>query len=71
MNGVDIKIWNYYIEEQEMVKDLLYFIINVIIKGQLYAYVKIKREIYLEDILPFHGLHQRVIKLQMDVFYLL
>ena len=71
MNRLDKKIRNYYIEEQEIVVDLIYFIINIIIKDQLYVYVKMKREIYLEDMLPFHGPHQRDINLQMDVFYLL
>ena len=73
MNRLDKKIRNYYIEEQKIGVDLIYFIINIIIKDQLYVYVKMKREIYLEDMLPFHGQlhHHAAINLEMDDFYLL
>ena len=70
MNGVDIKEWNKYIEEQEMVQGLIYFIINVIIKGLQYAYLKMKIIMYLEHMLPYHGHLIKVINQQMVAFYL-
>ena len=69
MNGMVTKKLNYYIEEQEMVHLLVYFIINVIIKDQHYVYAKMKRIIFLEDILLFLGQIMVIINLQMEVSY--
>ena len=56
MNGVDIKKWNYYIGEGETVLQVMLFIINVIIKAQQFAYIKMIRGIYSVDMLLFLGL---------------
>ena len=71
MNGQGIIRWNYYIEEQEMALALMYFMKNVIIKDQQYVYVKMKKIIYSEDFLLFHGHLTAVGVVQMIVFYLL
>ena len=39
-----------YIKQQEMVQIVIFFIINVIIKVQQYVYVKMIKEVFLEDI---------------------
>ena len=41
MNKMDKKEWNYYIEEQEMEVNLKYLIINVIIKYQIFIYIRV------------------------------
>ena len=70
MNGLDIKIWNYYIEELEMALEVMYFIINVITKDQQYVYVKMKKGIYLVPMLPLDGHHLVVVIIQlMEAFY--
>ena len=56
LNGVDLKKWNNYIEEQGMELLVKIFIINVIIKAQLFFYIKMIKDIYLADMLRFLGL---------------
>ena len=56
MNGLDIIVWNYYIGEQKMAKGVIFSIKNVIIKDLLYVYAKMKKGIYLVDMLPYLGL---------------
>ena len=55
MNGQEVKVWNYYIEVQEMVCQLILFIIDVIIKDQLYLYLKMKMDIYASIDLTSYG----------------
>ena len=71
MNGQVITKCHYYIEVQEMDLMLIYFIVNAIIKDQLFAYVKTKKIIFLELILPFHGQKMVNIIKQKEVLYLL
>ena len=54
-----------------MVLVLIYFIINVIIRVLIYVYLKMIKEIFLEDILLFLGRLIIIIILPMVVFYLL
>ena len=49
MNGQVEKAWNYYIEELEMVCSVKYFTFDAIIKDPLFAYSKMKMDIFLED----------------------
>ena len=70
MNGLDIIVWNYYIGEQKMVKDVIFSIKNVIIKDLLYVYAKMKKGIFLEDMLPYLGLLMVIIIMLMEAFYL-
>jgi hypothetical protein len=55
-NGVDVKNYSYYIEGLEMEQQVLFFIINVIIRERLYVYIKMKKDIYLEGTHLFLGL---------------
>jgi len=50
MNGVELKVWNYYIQEVEMVCIVKIFMKNVMIKVQLLLCSGMIKEIYLEDI---------------------
>ena len=52
---MDLQKRNYYIEEPEMVQQVIFSIINMIIKVQRNAYIKMKKGIFLKDILQFLG----------------
>ena len=71
MNGVDIQIMNYYIEELEMELQVKLFMKNVMIKVLLYVYIKMIKEIFSEDIPLFLGKKMMVHNLRKIVLYLL
>ena len=58
-------------EELEMVLEVMYFIISVIIKGLLYVYAKMIKVIFLVGILLLLGHQGKIIILIIIVFYLL
>ena len=71
MNGVDIQIMNYYIEELEMEQPVKLFMKNVITKVLLFVYIKMIKEIFLGDIPLFLGKKMTELSLQKIVLYLL
>ena len=69
MNGLDIKRWNYYKEEQGMEPLLIFFIKNVIIKAPLFAYIKMINA-FFEVMHQYLGLILAIVNLLQIVFYL-
>ena len=53
---MDIKLWNEYKEEQEMETQAKNFMRNVINKAQIFVYIKMIKDMYLEDMHQFLGI---------------
>ena len=68
MNGVNVQNLIYYIEELEMVLQVKSSIKNVMIKAQLFVYIKMNLEIFLEDMHLFLGKNLEILNLQKAVF---
>ena len=71
MSGVDILNMNYYIEELKMVLLVRFFMKNVTTKDPQFAYIKMIRVIFLEDMPLFLGKKMAELALQKIVLYLL
>ena len=56
IHGLELNEWNCYIGDPEMVLQVKYFMKNVIIKGLHYAYIEMKKDIFLEAMHLFLGL---------------
>ena len=68
---MEIKNMNCFKEEVEMEQKVVFSMINVITKGLPYAYIKMKKEIFLVDIHQFLGPDIMVPVLIQKVSYLL